>query len=267
MFRDIESIGGSLFTQSLYQCAIARYPNEACGFIVQTTEKKYRFVEARNVSEDPVNEFVMHHEDVIAAEDEGEVVAIWHSHTDRSPNPSDADRAGCEATELPWLILSVTKNLNPDIEAEFRLSEMEVITPGGFEMPYTGRPYVFGIFDCWMLCRDYLKREFDVEINANAHLHIPSWYLGDEDILDLNYRNENLVRLAPGEEPRKGDIFFIQYGKMPDHCAVYVGDNRILHHQIDRLSGHATYGGMYQKNTTHHLRHQALLTGNEKCLN
>ncbi|PQH14492.1 phage tail protein, partial [Raoultella ornithinolytica] len=93
-------------------------------------------VEARNVSEDPVNEFVMHHEDVIAAEDEGEVVAIWHSHTDRSPNPSDADRAGCEATELPWLILSVTKNLNPDIEAEFRLSEMEVITPGGFEMPY-----------------------------------------------------------------------------------------------------------------------------------
>ena len=109
----------------------------------------------------------------------------------------------------------------------FVLSEMEVITPNGFEMPYTGRPYVFGIFDCWMLCRDYLKREFNIEINANAHLHIPSWYLGDDDILDLNYRNENLVRLAHGEEPQKGDIFFIQYGKMPDHCAVYVGDNRI----------------------------------------
>ena len=150
----------------------------------------------------------MHHEDVIAAEDEGEVVAIWHSHTDRPPVASDADRAGCEATELPWLILSVTKNLNPEIDAEFRLSEMEVITPNGFEMPYTGRPYVFGIFDCWMLCRDYLKREFNIEINANAHLHIPSWYLGDDDILDLNYRNENLVRLAHGEEPQKGDIFF-----------------------------------------------------------
>ncbi|HHD2936374.1 TPA: phage tail protein, partial [Klebsiella pneumoniae subsp. pneumoniae] len=37
--------------------------------------------------------------------------------------------------------------------------------------------------------------------------------------------------------------------------------------QIDRLSSHATYGGMYQKNTTHHLRHRALLTGKEKCLN
>lgn len=71
VFSDIKSINGSLVTQSLYQCAIARYPNEACGFIVQSTGEKYRFIEARNVSEDPVNEFVMHHEDVIAAEDEG----------------------------------------------------------------------------------------------------------------------------------------------------------------------------------------------------
>ncbi|WP_171994541.1 NlpC/P60 family protein, partial [Klebsiella pneumoniae] len=23
-------------------------------------------------------------------------------------------------------------------------------------------------------------------------------------------------------EPQRGDIFFIQYGKMPDHCAVYI---------------------------------------------
>ncbi len=56
----------------------------------------------------------------------------------------------------------------------FHFSEMNVIYPCGFEMPYLGRPYVFGVFDCWMLCRDYLKREFDVELNANAHLHIPS---------------------------------------------------------------------------------------------
>ena len=267
MFNDIQSIGGSVVIQSMYKCAISHYPNEACGFIVRTSGQKYRFLEVRNVSEDPVNEFVMHHEDVIAAEDEGEVVAIWHSHTDRPATASDADRAGCEATELPWLILSVTKNLNPEIAAEYRLSEMEVITPCGFAMPYVGRPYVFGIFDCWMLCRDYLKREFDIELNANAHLHIPSWYLGDQDILGKNFHNESLVRLAPGEVPQRGDIFFMQYGKMPDHCAVYVGENRILHHQIDRLSSHAAYGGMYQKHMTHHLRHQTLLTGEETCLN
>ncbi|EHT6055337.1 C40 family peptidase, partial [Salmonella enterica] len=145
-------------------------------------------------------------------------------------------------------------------------SEMNVITPDGFEMPYLGRPYVFGVFDCWMLCRDYLKREFNVELNPNPHLHIPSWYTGDTDILDQNYRNEGLVRLAPGTEPQRGDVFFIQYGKMPDHCAVYIGDGMILHHQIDRLSCRAYYGGMYQKHTTHHLRHRDLLKGDETCL-
>ena len=197
--------------QQIYLCAINRYPNEACGFLVRTRGEKYRFMEARNVSEDPRNTFVMHAEDIIAAEDAGEVVAIWHSHVDQSAEASDADRAGCEATEVPWLILAIRKSV--DAEAPYHFSEMNVITPEGFEMPYLGRPYVFGVFDCWMLCRDYLKREFNVELNANAHLHIPSWYTGDDDILDQNYRNEGLVRLAPGTEPQRGDIFFIQYGK------------------------------------------------------
>ena len=98
----------------------ARYPNEACGFIVQTSGRKYRFVEARNVSEDPANEFVMHHEDVIAAEDEGEVVAIWHSHTDRLQWPLTPTALVVRQRSYLWLILSVTKNLNPEIDAEFR---------------------------------------------------------------------------------------------------------------------------------------------------
>ncbi|HHJ2655121.1 TPA: C40 family peptidase, partial [Escherichia coli] len=162
---------GSDVMQQIYLCAINRYPNEACGFLVRTNGDKYRFMEARNVSENPQNTFVMHVDDIIAAEDAGDVIAIWHSHTDESAEASDADRAGCEATEVPWMILAIRKNVEGD--APFHFSEMNVITPDGFEMPYLGRPYVFGVFDCWMLCRDYLKREFNVELNPNAHLHIP----------------------------------------------------------------------------------------------
>ncbi|WP_202816530.1 C40 family peptidase, partial [Enterobacter hormaechei] len=88
---------GSDVMQQIYLTAIKRYPNEACGFLVRTTGEKYRFIEARNVSEYPENTFVMHADDIIAAEDAGDVVAIWHSHTDESADASDADRAGCEA--------------------------------------------------------------------------------------------------------------------------------------------------------------------------
>ena len=96
---------GSDVMQQIYLTAIKRYPNEACGFLVRTTGEKYRFMESRNVSENPENTFVMHADDIIAAEDAGDVVAIWHTHTDESAEASDADRAGCEATEVPWLIL------------------------------------------------------------------------------------------------------------------------------------------------------------------
>lgn len=263
--KNIPNLGSEITTQ-MYQCALKNYPNEACGLLVQTTEKKYRFVEARNRSENPEATFVMHDADVLKAEDLGDVVAIWHSHTDCSNEASDADKAGCEATGVPWFILSITRNFDEDIEAEYRFSDMNVITPNGFAMPYLGRPYVFGVFDCWMLCRDYLKREFDVSLNANLHLHVPGWYVLTYDILGENYKNEGLVRLQPGSEPMNGDIFFMQYGRMPDHCAVYIGDGMIMHHQIDRLSCRTIYGGMYEKHTTHHLRHKDLLQGNEKCL-
>lgn len=111
---------GSDVMQQIYLTAIKRYPNEACGFLVRTSGEKYRFIEARNVSEYPENTFVMHADDIIAAEDAGDVVAIWHSHTDESADASDADRAGCEATEVPWLILAVRKNVEGDAPFHFQ---------------------------------------------------------------------------------------------------------------------------------------------------
>lgn len=65
---------GSDIMQEIYLTAIKRYPNEACGFLVRTTGEKYRFMEARNVSENPENTFVMHADDIIAAEDAGDVL-------------------------------------------------------------------------------------------------------------------------------------------------------------------------------------------------
>ncbi|CDL80970.1 C40 family peptidase [Xenorhabdus szentirmaii] len=245
---------------AMQQAAIQTYPNEACGLLVNTKRAKYELVLCKNVAEDPVNFFVMDAEDQIAAENKGEVVGVWHSHTDRTNKASEADLAGCESSEIPWFIINVTKNYNPEIDSEFIISDVNVITPNGFEMPYEGRPYAFGVFDCWMLCRDYLKREFNIQVGACSHLHIPNWWDGDKDILSENFAEQGFVKLPYGTQPKRGDLFLMKIGaKMPDHCAVYIGDNLILHHQSDRLSCKAVYGGMYQKTTIHHLRHKELL--------
>jgi cell wall-associated NlpC family hydrolase len=42
----------------------------------------------------------------------------------------------------------------------------------------------------------------------------------------------------------------------PNHIAVYIGNEMILHHGHGRLSRRDIYGGFWQKHTTHHLRHK-----------
>lgn len=245
--------------------AIRAFPREACGVLVETVKGKYSFIECKNIAEDDSNQddkfFVMSAEDLKAAYEIGDVVAVWHSHVNRSSEPSEADMQGCSASEIPWIITSIYKD---DETGQFTLTEPHTFTAEGFEMPYTGRIYVFGVFDCWLLCRDYLKREFDVTLDPLPELHVPRWWEGDVDILGDNYEAQGLVKLPEGTEPQPGDIFFMQFaGKHANHCAIYIGDDMILHHQQDRLSCRAVYGGQYAKHTTHHLRHKDMMGDRE----
>jgi cell wall-associated NlpC family hydrolase len=42
-----------------------------------------------------------------------------------------------------------------------------------------------------------------------------------------------------------------------NHCAIYVGQQLMLHHIPGRLSSRDVYGGYYQKNTGRVLRHSS----------
>lgn len=238
--------------------AIKAYPGEACGLVIATGKNKFQVIECENIADDKREFFVMNPEQQIAAEEKGDVVAVWHTHVERTAVASEADQAGCEATDVPWFIVGLFRGDSE--EPNWSFTEVNVIVPEGFEMPYLERPYVFGVFDCWLLCRDYLKREFNVSLDVLPELHIPRWWEGKVDILGTHYEAQGLVRLEEGTEPQKGDIFFMQFGdRMPNHCAVYIGDDMILHHQMDRLSCRAIYGGSLNKHTTHHLRHKDLM--------
>lgn len=239
--------------------AISAYPGEACGLVISTGKNKFEVVECKNVADDKRNYFVMDAEDQIKAEELGDIVGVWHNHVERPADASEADKAGCEATGVPWFITALYRGELE--EPNWSFSETKVITPSGFAMPYLERPYVFGVFDCWLLVRDYLKREFNVELDVLPELHIPRWWESNVDILGDNYKSQGLVRLEEGTEPQNGDVFFMQFGAgVPNHCAVYIGDDMILHHQQDRLSCRSIYGGgHYFKHTTHHMRHKDLM--------
>ena len=58
-------------------------------------------------------------------------------------------------------------------------------------------------------------------------------------------------------ELRAHDVILMRIrAEVPNHGAIYLGDNRILQHLMDKLSSRTMYGGWYQRCTTHILRHR-----------
>ena len=129
--------------------AAEEYPREACGVIVGAG-KAQQYVRCRNTAGQPQEEFRMHPGDYAAAEDLGEVVAIVHSHPDATSRPSPHDLAMCEASGLPWHILSWPEG------------DLRTIAPAG-NIPLLGRPFVHGVWDCWQVCADWYQREWGIE--------------------------------------------------------------------------------------------------------
>lgn len=226
-----------------------QYPNEACGLVVRVGKKSIP-VACKNVAEFPRQHFVMDAIDYAKAADIGEVIGVWHTHIEIPPTPSVADLAGCENTDMPWYIVSVYR-----AEGGFVFSEMTITEPSGFELDYLERPYAFGALDCWSLVRDYYRREFSIKLGD--YPRIEKFWAEGYNFFGENWKNEGFRQLINDEEPRTGDLFLIQTdGKFPNHIAIYLGNEIILHHCHGRLSRRDIYGGYWQKHTTHHLRHE-----------
>lgn len=225
------------------------YPNEACGYVIRKG-KKSLVVPCVNSSETPRCHFLISLEERLRVEELGEIVGVWHTHIDEPPTPSEADKVGCEVSEVPWFILSVFGG------DELTFSELTTIEPCGFELPYLERPYAFGVLDCWALVRDYYRREFDITLGD--YPRIERFWAKGLDFFGLNWQQEGLVQLID-QEPQVGDLFFIQTDAtgVINHVAIYIGDDLILHHCHGRLSRRDIYGGYWQKHTVLHLRHKS----------
>lgn len=220
--------------------AKSEFPREACG-LMAVVKGRCRYFPCRNIAETPDEHFVLDGWNEV--EDLGEIVAIVHSHPTTNPQPSAADRVACEKSQLPWFIV------NPKTE------QWGQCEPVGFELPYVGRQFVHGIVDCYSLCRDWYKREWG--LNLRDYERRDQWWDNGENLYLDNFMKEGFYKI-PLQELQRGDALLMQLvSPVPNHAAIYLGDQQVLHHVQGRLSSRDVYGGYYGKSTACALRHES----------
>lgn len=120
--------------------------------------------------------------------------------------------------------------------------------------PYLGRQFVHGIDDCYTLFRDFYAREFGIELTNYARPD--NWWNEGGNLYMDNFKKEGFYIVDETEEKKFGDVFLIAFcAKVACHAAVYIGDNKILHHVTNRLSSVDKYSGCWRNWTLARIRH------------
>jgi proteasome lid subunit RPN8/RPN11 len=221
-------------------------PYECCGLIVRQGQKQIVLTGNNITIEDPRHNFTLHPQDYIDAEEQGEIIAIYHSHVNEPPEPSDGDRTLAEMHGLPVIIVSWPSDT------------WVVCEPSGFKADLVGRPFVYGVLDCLTLMRDYYKEKHDIDI-PEFNYTAKWWERGENLYLD-NLPTHGFVRVSA---IKPDDLILMQIdAPVPNHCAIYIGDGMMLHHPPAHLSGYHPYvceRGYYALCTVGFWRHKKLM--------
>lgn len=229
--------------QAIREHAEREYPRECCGLVLRVDGRE-EYVPCINRAEGS-DHFIIDKQDYADAEDRGEVIAIVHSHPNLPPTPSEADRASCERTGLPWLIMN------------WPTGEYVELQPSGHVTPLLGRPFAHGVHDCYALIRDYYREKLSIELPDFERRH--QWWLKGENLYMDNFEKAGFVTVSL-DQLRAHDVLLMQVASaVPNHAAVFQENGTIVQHCVGRPSGIDVYGGYWRKVTVRALRHKELL--------
>lgn len=213
--------------------AQAAAPEECCGFLIQEGRTQV-YLPVSNAAAEKTETFAIDAEDFVNAQERGEILAVVHSHPSGELFLSGADRQMQNQLRLPF-VLAVSGSL-------------KVFRP----VPLLrGRPFEYGVADCAALVRDAF--------------HLAGVDLDDHERTDLETDAERGELLAHGlaqgfvqvdaDGIRVGDVLLTGTDGRPEHAALYIGDNEMLHHAFDTLSRREPYNDFWRRRTLAVLRH------------
>ncbi|MDI9686559.1 C40 family peptidase [Burkholderia cenocepacia] len=228
--------------------ALAVYPHECCGLIAGG-----KYWPCKNIAALPTRDFEMDAATYALVEDQAEIQAVVHSHPGASEKPSEADLDACEASGLPWVIVSLGGQLDGSVGIE----EWYEFAPSGYSAPLIGCPFSHGTTDCYGLVRRYYWQVYGVKL-PDFYRASDWWDDGHSDLYTEGFPKARFVVRPRGEAPQPGDVLLMRIqsrNNVPNHAAVYVGGDTILHHTYGALSREDLYA-RYAPYVTHVLRYR-----------
>lgn len=113
--------------------AMARSPEEACGFVVARPGEDPSIICCMNIHPTPVTRFKIDDAEIhraLVQFGEENLLAIYHSHPATQPHPSGIDRSGAHYPDAIYLIASL-QQATPDIRGfqikKDWISEVELV--------------------------------------------------------------------------------------------------------------------------------------------
>ncbi|RDA69881.1 peptidase P60 [Hafnia paralvei] len=229
--------------QAIVAHAAEVYPAECCGVVAQKSRVE-RYFPCRNIAENPTEQFHLSPEDYIAAEEWGTVTGIVHSHPDATTQPSELDKAQCDAMAVPWHIVSYPEG------------DLRTVMPRG-ELPLVGRAFVLGHTDCWGLVMSYFRQTHGIVLN-DYRVDYPWWESGSENLYLDNWYECGFREFSGPLQP--GDMVIMQVSApVANHAGILLDDGMLLHHMYGMLSQRVPYGGYWKDRTAKVVRHMSLI--------
>lgn len=122
-----------------------------------------------------------------------------------------------------------------------------------------GRPFELGKFDCFTMVRDFYKQNYDIEIKNYARPK--DWDADKIDIIGTVYEREGFEKVEGWtlKNLNPGDLLCMAIGSSKaNHMAIYVGENKIVHHKVNSFSTDETLRDFWRKSICYVLRHKTV---------